>query len=182
MIPSEKRCIEFMDIYEMPEHIRNHSIMVEKIATILAVALREKGVILSLEMVKAGALLHDIAKFSCLGSGQDHSAKGKEICILNGMNEIADIVGEHVRMSDHRPEGPITEKEVVYYSDKRVNHDAVVSLEERLQYLLDRYAGGMHSLSRAIMTNFEVCRQVEKKIFSRLGFNPEDIDEMVREK
>ncbi len=181
MIPSEKQCIEFMDVYEMPRHIRDHSVMVEKIATMLTVALRETGVILSLEMVRAGALLHDIAKFSCLGSGEDHSAKGREICILNGLDEVAEIVGEHVRIMDHRMEGPITEKEIVYYSDKRVNHDAVVTLEERLRYLLERYASGMHSVGRAIMENFEICRQVERKIFRGLGFRPEDLDGLIRE-
>lgn len=182
MIPSEKLCIEFMDIYEMPPHIRNHSIMVERIATILAAALQETGVVLSLEIVRAGALLHDIAKFSCLRSAEDHSAKGREICIRNGLDEIADIVGEHVRMRDHRPECPITEKEIVYYADKRVNHDAVVSLAQRLEYLLERYGRGMQPLSRAIMDNFKVCKEVERKIFARLGFMPEDLDEMVQRK
>lgn len=182
VIPSEKLCIEFMNMYEMPPHIRDHSIMVERIAAILTGALQETGVILSLETISAGALLHDIAKFICLGSGEDHSAKGMEICIRNGLDEIAEIVGEHVRMRNHRPEGPITEKEIVYYADKRVNHDAIVSLEERLEYLLERYGRGIQPVSRAIIENFEVCKQVERKLFARLRFRPEDLNDMVRKK
>lgn len=182
MIPSEKRCMEFMDIYEMPPHIRDHSMMVERIAAIVAGALQETGVILSLEIVSAGALLHDIAKVLCLDSGEDHSEKGREICIRNGMDEIAEIVGEHVRMRNHSPDGPITEKEIVYYADKRVNHDAIVSLEERLEYLLERYGRGVQPLTRAIMENFEICKRVERRLFARLGFRPEDLKSMIQKK
>jgi putative nucleotidyltransferase with HDIG domain len=168
-----------MDLYGMPPHIRSHSIMVERIATMLAAALHERGEPLSLDLVKAGALLHDIAKIACIASGEDHSARGREICILNGLEEIAEIVGEHVRMRNHRPEGPVTEIEIVYYADKRVNHDAIVSLDDRLLYLLERYGRGMEVLNRAIMRNFELCRQVERKIFAGLGFGPEDLNGMV---
>ncbi len=179
MIPSTSMCLEFMDIYEMPSHIRDHSIMVERIAAILAAALQEAGAILSLEKVRAGALMHDIAKSLCFGSGEDHSAKGKEICIRHGMEEIAEIVGEHVRMRNLLLEGPVTEKEIVYYADKRVNHDSVVSLEKRLEYLIERYGKGSESLSRAIAENFKICKDVERKIFSTLQFGPGDLSEMV---
>ena len=182
MIPSISACFEFMEIYEMPAHIRDHSIMVERIAAILTAALQEAGATLSLEKVSAGALMHDIAKSLCFGSGEDHSAKGREICIRHGLDEIAEIVGEHVRLRNPLLEGPVTEKEIVYYADKRVNHDAVVSLEERLEYLIERYGKGLESLSRAIADNFRICKGVEKKIFSTLRFEPEDLSEMVRGK
>ena len=35
MIPSAQQCLELMEEYEMMEHIRAHSIMVEKIARII---------------------------------------------------------------------------------------------------------------------------------------------------
>lgn len=180
MIPSTETCFKLMNDYRMPPHIRQHSIMVEKIAVLLAGSLVQAGMILSLEKVQAGALMHDIAKSICIESGGDHCAKGKEICLLNGLDEIADIVGEHVRIRNHRLEGPVSEKEIVYYADKRVNHDKVVSLEERLGYLIQRYGQGMEGLQKAIRDNFEICRGVETKIFSRLGYSPEDLSEMVR--
>jgi len=171
-----------MEIYEMPSHIRDHSIMVEKIAAILTSGLQEAGAILSLEKVRAGALLHDIAKSLCFGSGEDHSAKGREICIRHGLDEIAEIVGEHVRIRNLLLQGPVTEKEIVYYADKRVNHDAVVSLDERLAYLIERYGKGLDTIGRAIAENFQICRDVEKKIFSALRFKPGDLSVMVLEK
>ena len=135
-----------------------------------------------MERVRAGALMHDIAKSMCIESGDDHSAKGREICIENGLDEIADIVGEHVRIRNHQLESPVSEIEVVFYADKRVNHDVVVSLEERLEYLLERYGRGIDRYHQAIRKNFEICRLVEAKIFRGLGFGPEDLPDLVRRK
>ena len=182
MIPSVEECFGFMETYGMPPHIRDHSVVVESIATLLTSALLKAGMDLSLEKVRAGALMHDIAKSLCIESGEDHSAKGREICIENGLDEIAEIVGEHVRMRNHRLDGPISEKEIVFYSDKRVNHDVVVSLEERLEYLLERYGKGIERYHQLIRQNFELCRLVEAKIFKGLGFGPGDLPGLVRRK
>ena len=57
------------------------------------------------------------------------------------MDEIADIVGEHVTLKSYDPVGFITEQEIVYYADKRVNHAAVVSLEERLGEVNSLFCG-----------------------------------------
>ena len=62
MIPSEEECFDFIDRYKMPDHIRAHSIIVEKVAHLIAKRLQEKGARLSLAKVMAGALMHDIAK------------------------------------------------------------------------------------------------------------------------
>jgi putative nucleotidyltransferase with HDIG domain len=175
MIPSPDICFSLMDTYEMPGNIRRHSIMVERIARLLAEGLRKEGLNLSLEKVTAGALMHDIAKAPCLKTGEVHSLQGRDICLRHNLEEIAEIVAEHVVLKNHRPDGPITEKEIVYYADKRVNHDVVVSLEERLRYLLDRYGKEMEHLEQAIMRNFEICQELERRIFLALDFKPEDL-------
>ena len=164
MIPSAKQCLELMEVYEMLEHIRSHSIMVEKIARIITQGLQEAGVELSMEKVTAGALMHDIGKTYCLKHGGDHTAIGRRFCLDNHLYEIADIVGEHVRLKGYNENQPVNEKEIVYYADKRVNHDQAVSLEERLQYILRRYGQSEADLVRLIRKNFDLCKQVEKKI------------------
>jgi putative nucleotidyltransferase with HDIG domain len=182
MIPSAEVCFKLMDAYGMPENIRRHSIMVERIARFIASRLREAGLSLSLETVTAGALMHDIAKGPCLKTGEVHSLKGREICLQNGLHEIAEIVAEHVVLKNPRPDGPITEKEIVYYADKRVNHDIVVSLEERLRYILERYGKEVEHLEQVIQRNFAICKEVERQIFSRLNLEPEDLAEAVQGK
>jgi uncharacterized protein len=179
MIPSIKDCLELMEQYEMLDNIKAHSVMVEKIASIMGQGLKDSGMDISLEKIAAGALLHDIGKSLCLYTGDDHEAKGREICLANHLDEIADIVGEHVRLKAYQLDGPISEKEVVYYADKRVNDDMVVSLEERLSYLLKRYAKDMEHVSQRIRRNFELCKAVEKKLFAKLDFRPEDLARLI---
>lgn len=180
MIPSVKNCLKLMEQYEMLDNIKAHSVMVEKIASIMGRGLKDSGMDISLEKIAAGALLHDIGKSLCLNTGDDHEAKGREICLENHLDEIADIVGEHVRLKGYHLHSPISEKEIVYYADKRVNDDMVVSLEERLSYLLKRYAKNMEHISQRIRRNFELCMAVEKKLFAELDFRPEDLARMVK--
>jgi len=179
MIPSVEDCFELMEKYGMLENIKAHSIIVEKLANIIAKGLREAGADISLEKVTAGALMHDIGKTPCLDSGGNHAVIGAEICLKNHLDEISDIVGEHVRLKNYRLNKEINEKEIVYYADKRVNHDSVVSLEERLEYILIHYGRNREPLCQLIRENFNLSKDVEKKLFANLNFMPEDLAHMM---
>jgi uncharacterized protein len=179
MIPDAEKCISLMNTYGMLDNIKAHSIMVERVAGIIAKGLTGAGIRLSLAKVSAGALLHDIAKTQCLGSDIDHAIKGKEICIENDFTEIAEIVGQHIRLNNYKPESEVTENEIIYYSDKRVNHNTIVSLEKRIEYLIKTYAKNEKTLIKRMKDNFRICREVEKKIFKNLSFTPEELIEMV---
>jgi len=181
MIPSIEMCTELMDRFEMPDHIRRHSLVVESAAVFLVDAHIHAGAQLSREMVQAGALLHDIAKASCLNNGRDHAMLGGEICVENRFFEISHIVAEHVRLRDFSPGRRLSEKEIVFYADKRVSHDKIVSLDERLLDLIERYGRGREDIAERIRVNFEVARDVELKIFSGLGFTPEDLHDLLNE-
>jgi len=181
MIPSVKECFLFMEQYEMLENIRAHSIIVEKVANIIARGLIDAGADLLIEKITAGALLHDIGKSLCLNTGDDHAAKGEEICYHNQLDEIANIVREHITLESYEAEAAISEKEIIYYADKRVNHDSVVSLEDRLEYLLDRYGRNNEYLRGLIKENFQLCKKVERKLFKGLRFRPKALLEMVGE-
>jgi len=186
MIPSVEQCFEFMTQYEMLDNIKEHSVMVEKISRIIAEHLNESGSSrLSLERVSAGALLHDIGKVSGLENGETsartHADIGKSICLENDLDEIADIVKQHLRLEGFDPEGDIDEEEIVYYADKRVTHDRIVDLEERLEYLLDRYAKEDELRAKMIKKNISLCARVEKKLFAHLPFEPHDLASMINE-
>ena len=180
MIPSTEKCISLMNSYGMLENIKAHSFMVEQVARIIAEGLKKNGVNISLKKVTAGALMHDIAKTMCLGSTEDHASRGREICIENNFMEIAEIVGEHIKLENYEPENKVNEKEIIYYSDKRVNHNEVVTLEKRLEYLIKRYANNEKAFIGRIEANFRKCREVEKKIFSNLDFSPEDLMALIK--
>jgi len=179
MIPTADQCFELMERYGMLENIKAHSIMVEKVANIIAREIKKTGADISMEIITAGALMHDIGKTPCLNTRADHAALGSRICIENNLEEIAEIVREHVIIECFDPEGDVNEKEIIYYADKRINHDELVSLDERLEYLLIRYGKGNRRIEDLIEENFIQCRRVEKKIFSLLCFRPEDIIAMI---
>ena len=178
MIPNTEKCIFLMNAYGMLDNIKAHSFKVGKVASIIAEGTIKSGINISLEKVTAGALMHDIAKTMCLESNEDHAKRGKEICLENDFFEIAEIVGEHVQLTSYKPDDEVNEKEIIYYADKRVNHNEVVSLEQRLVYLIERYAKNEKPLIKRIEENFRKCSEVEKKIFSHLDFSPEDLNDL----
>lgn len=181
MIPTRQECFRMMDKYQMLDNIRAHSLVVASVAHIIARSLLNAGIEISVEKVNAGALLHDIGKTASLKSGHDHSEIGRQICLENNLDEIADIVGEHVRLNKHDLNGGFSEKEVVFYSDKRVNHDRIVSLEDRLVYILERYGRNNKERRLAITKNFQYCKKVEKKLFKKLSFSADMLADLARD-
>ena len=91
---------------------------------------------------------------------------------------------QHVILADFSPEkfrgGLFTPREIVYYADKRVRHHEIVSLDERLDYILEQYSNGVAEIQRLIRENFERCRQLEKFLFARLEFTPAELEARVR--
>jgi uncharacterized protein len=178
-IPDVKQCLGLMEQYHMLPNIREHSIVVARVAEIITHGLLEAGQNLSLEKVIAGALLHDIGKTACLDNDDDHAVKGFEICLAHNLNSIADIIAEHVILKTYSSDNEFSEKEIVYYADKRVNHDQVVSLDERLEYIIDRYGMNNEARCKAIKRNYSRCRDLEKRIFSLLVFEPEEMADLL---
>jgi uncharacterized protein len=181
MIPTVQECFELMDRYRMLANIKLHSVVVARITEVLVQNLQQLGHPLSMELAVAGALLHDIAKTPCLGSDSDHAREGSNICVRHRFQEIAEIVGEHVQLREGVQPTGCSEKEIVFYADKRVNHDRIVRLEERLAYIIERYGRSNERRRQAILKNFEQCRQVEAKLFERLCFRPEDLAGHIRD-
>jgi putative nucleotidyltransferase with HDIG domain len=178
MIPTVETCLQLMDEYRMLANIKDHSRVVARVAELITTELRQRGEALDLDLVTAGALLHDIAKTHCLDSRCDHAKVGSAICRDLGFPETAEIVAEHVLLKSNGS-GRITEKEIVYYADKRVNHDRVVSLHDRLDYILDRYARNDEVRQDLIRQNFDKCLAVEKRVFAALDFRPEQVAALV---
>ena len=178
MIPGIDRCMQMMDKYLMPSHIRAHSILVARIAMLLASKLDAQGIKISIDKSVSGAMMHDIAKFSCLHSQENHCKKGKEICVQEGFTEIADIVNEHVVLRNPIVENEFNEKEIVNYADKRVLHDQVVSLQTRMDDIKLRYLPKCPHIDEAMFHHhYDICLTVEKKLFAKLNFLPQDLPE-----
>lgn len=179
MTPTVRECFRLMDEYAMLDNIRAHSVLVGRVAERLACDLAGSGAAVRVEVAVAGALLHDIAKTQCLQSGNDHAAEGAAICRRHGFDELVEIVGEHVVLVNGVTADRCNEKEIVYYADKRVKHDQLVDLGERLQYILEHYGKNDPALCAAIRTNFGHCHQLERKLFACLDYEPNDLSMLV---
>jgi putative nucleotidyltransferase with HDIG domain len=179
-IPDLATCAALMEQYGMLTNIRAHSLMVARIAELLAKELRKtSSQPPDLQLCISGALLHDIAKTPCLSSGENHAKAGAAICLYESFPEIADIVAEHVVLPDFAPEryeaGIFSAGEIIYYADKRVRHDNIVSLAERLNYIIDRYGGDDLRKHESIQDNFRKCSLLEQQLFSFLDFVPKGL-------
>ncbi len=178
-----------MDRYEMLTNIRDHSFIVARVAETIVKGLqlpeKEGAAPPDLDLVLAGALLHDIAKTKCLDGSCQHAEEGMLICAEHDYPEVAAIVGQHVILSsfnaDDYRRGCFPAREIVYYADKRVRHTEIVPLSQRLDYIIDHYSGGSDHISKRIRQNFDRCVELENYLFGFLPFEPAELaDEVVR--
>jgi len=178
MIPAPAECVRLMDEYQMLPNIRAHSLVVARIAEFLALAVQRRGDEIDVGLTVAAALMHDIGKSFCLDNDRNHAALGQEICLRHDFSELAPLVAQHVVLDALSfPETPLSAKELVYYADKRVNHDQIVSLDQRLLYIIGRYGQNDPLRIAAIRKNFQRCQIIEAAIFNGLDFGPDDLPE-----
>ena len=175
--PSIEQCYKLLKKYDVPDNIVQHSEMVYEVAVFLADKLNRQGENLRIPEIEAAALLHDMAKMEGLKTGQDHAKACKNLLDKLGFKRIGEIVGEHIELQQGRSSQPLSEEELIYYSDRRVMHSKVVTLEERfadLRMRCDDKGSDKNAIKRAIELENETY-ELEKKIFSKLDFTPEDL-------
>ena len=173
-LPSPEQIRGWWDDYGMLENIKRHSERVCQVALLLYAWLDRAGVELFRPAVEAGALAHDIAKAQCLGTRRSHAKEGGEILEQKGYPELAYLVRNHVYLS---PDHPLDETMVVTYADKRVNHDTVVSLDDRFAYILGNYGQKYPEHIPYMLEGKKQAFGIERKIFKRLNNSktPQDI-------
>ncbi len=166
-VPGVDECYRIWNEFSMMEHIERHSIQVATVAVEIATGVRSKGIEIDIEVVRACGLLHDIAKTYTIKNGGLHSQLGASWMLDRTKNHaIAQAILHHVYWP-----GPLDIKKyplplIIIYSDKRVNHDSIVRLDDRMEYILERY-GKTYNRMQAILYSFKQARDLEK-IFSNL--------------
>jgi putative nucleotidyltransferase with HDIG domain len=159
---------------QMLAHIVVHSEQVSRVACFLSQRLRSANIAVNHDLVKAGALLHDITKTRSFRTGENHAQTGAELITSLGYPEVGDIVGQHVKLRDFSANGPPTEAELVNYADKRVLHDRVVSFDARMAYILQRY-GKTLDLQQRLQALYEESKHLEEKLFRHLDLAPDQL-------
>ena len=167
--PGEKRIKEILDLYQVPEHIRRHMQTVADVLLRMASCLDPDDRVYDRELLYAAAMLHDFAKLH-----SELPSAGADQLRSDGYELMGDLIAEHDTVQLH-PELDVTsegkqyisEEDLLYYADKRVLEDRLVSLEERFAASLKKcrtpQARMMHKLrwSKAI--------EIENRIYRCTG-------------
>ena len=109
--------------------------------------------------LRAGALLHDIAK------GQPrHARAGAALLAGFGFSGLHDIVSRHMDLTDESGTPALSEAALVYLADKLVQNDQLVLLHKRFEEKLARYGhdpGARDAVRRRKEHALGVARQIE---------------------
>ena len=173
-IPSQEECFKLITEMEMMTHIVDHSIMVSNVARFLCTRLKKVMPKLDIRLAAHAALLHDITKTRSFSTHEVHSETGGRLLTRMGYPEVGNIIRQHVILDAYETESPICEQEIVNYSDKRVLHDQVVSLNRRLDYI-ERQYGKKDEFKKRIKVMWMNTMKLESKLFLHLDILPEEL-------
>jgi uncharacterized protein len=175
-IPSKQQCMKLMCEMKMMDHIAAHSIRVCQVATFLTDHLNGQAGDLDRNRVQAAALCHDITKTRSFETGENHADTAMDLLRDLGHPEVSRIVGQHVRLDAYGESDVVSEAEIINYSDKRVLHDRVVSLADRFDYIMEKYAKNEGDRERILFLTGKT-EELGQKIFGRLPFAPDTLSE-----
>ena len=154
-IPSEEECYAILKRSNTPERVINHCKQVADLSCAICSSLIKSGCPMNLELIRAAALLHDLAK-----GKPNHAQVGASLLV--NYPEIAKIVVEHTDIClniDH----PLAEKEIVYLADKLVIGDRITSLQDRFSGPLEQHKDDQE-VTRKIKQRFSNAESIQSKI------------------
>lgn len=179
MIPTEEQARALWDKYNLPERKRKHVQIVAKVADELATKCQRSNVKCQInrELLRAGALLHDIDKNIPRLPGEQHPDTGVRILREEGMEEVANLVKIH---SLHAILDPAMcpsswEEKILYLSDKMVK-DEIITVDRR--FALWRREQLSQDAVRILDESYPRVKQLEKEIFSQIHIDPADVSRL----
>jgi len=209
-LPTRKECLALLAEYHVPPHIVNHSKAVAKLAVFLAQRLNEKGVAIDVTLLEAACLLHDLLRVHdfkesdfnrferTLPEGEKpkwrrlrvkYKASSHEDAAYDILKEqypvLALTIKRHKYMAllDEKDRPDIWEEKLLYYADKRVMHERIVPLKERLAegHKRNVFLHGTEAQSKINTAKVDpLIYEMEKEIFEKIGLNPLEVaDEFI---
>lgn len=181
-VPNPEDCTKLWDKYGMLPHIRAHSQLVAEFAYALALKICEKTTWTPeykekyKDAAHCAGLLHDIAKTWTIRHGGSHQQIGSSIIRLETDNPLLAAAVLHHVVWPWKSGILGLESQIFHiplliaYSDKRVKHSQLVTLEERFKDLFERY-GKTTDIKKNIQLNLEQAREIENILAKKLEFN-----------
>jgi HD superfamily phosphohydrolase YqeK len=196
-----------MDEFGVPLHIRKHNVAVAKLGVFLAKKLKEKGISVDVDLVDRACLLHDLlricdprcllpqarvyaresgcggyegsAEFRIMTRKSCHEDAAYEL-LKDKYPELALAVRRHryAALLDEKDKPVTWEEKIVYYADKRVMHDGIVPLKERLEEAHRRNVPGRNCANQAKLDSERIDAaifELEREILDKIGLEPHEV-------
>lgn len=167
-VPTEAECSAIMnEIHPMPPTVRSHCLKVAAVAMVIGSRLQQRGQEIDLAMIRAAALLHDLAK-----GMPDHDKEAGRMLQDMGFGKVGDLVADHTDLRN--ADSPTSlEAEIVYLADKFVDDDNVVSLDKRYR-TNDRRFAVTPEIEADILQRKARALGVKQKVEQILGYALEE--------
>ena len=169
-LPTRDQCIELMGQAGMLENIVRHSMAVNLVAVFLAKEIKRNGTRIDVDLVDRASLLHDLDKHLTFQNGQ-HGVVGKKMLEEKGYPELGEFCVTHNLEFPLSNSFPSLEHKIVFYADKRVNGDKIVSRKERFEYIKNKYGARSPGALSKILSCEKFLLEVEEEIFSLAKIN-----------
>ena len=206
-LPTRKECLALLAEYHVPPHMVNHCRAVAKLAVFLAQRLNENGDTINVQLLERAGLLHDMmrmldfqqpdynrfeqtlpdkekAKWRRLRTkykAMTHEDAAYEI-LKDKYPAIATAIKRHRYMAlPDEKDRPVTwEEKLLYYADKRVMHETIVPLRDRLAegHKRNVFSHGSEAKSKINTAKVDpLIYEMEKEIFEKIGLDPLEVTE-----
>jgi uncharacterized protein len=183
------------DEFHTPVHVRAHCLQVARVGRLLAEKLAENNENVDPELVWIAGLAHDFIRVvdfkdipADLGDTEDHlvwkkiretysghhADIGADILEEIGEEVLAKIIRKHKHTAIQDDPPKTWEEKIIYYADKRVTHNDIVDVAERLDEGFARHFPGQEVPSDEIKRR-EKITVLEKEIFDKIDLEPQDI-------
>ena len=204
-LPTRKECLVILAEYHVPPHIVSHSQAVAKLAVFLVQRLNEKGEAVDVTLLEGACLLHDLlrvldfkesdynrfertlpeeekAKWQRLRA--KYKASSHEDAAYDILREqypaLALAIKKHRYMIllDEKEKPDTWEEKLLYYADKRVMHETIVLLKERLAegHKRNVFLHGSETQSKINTAKVDpLIYEMEKEIFEKTGLEPLEV-------
>jgi tRNA threonylcarbamoyladenosine biosynthesis protein TsaE len=196
---------KFWQDWVTPLHVRAHSKKVTEISLQIGRALVEKNVLINLDLLNTAGLLHDMARvcdFQELDrtkfqeevtdekwakwvdlreqfKGMHHADVACGALAEEGFNKTAELIRLHNSLSilEEPEKFSYLEVAILFYADKRVKHDEVVSLAERFRDGRERHGKYDNPKTQTMFEEVEIRTfELEDQLFSLISLKPNEIE------
>ena len=119
---NDELCRMLRNSVDLPQHVQAHSDAVTELACRLCDILKVHGYLFDQQLIRSGALLHDIARLQ-----KHHTKTGGALFLQLGYPEISQIISQHHGLKETK----LDETAIVFLADKLIEETQRVSIEKR---------------------------------------------------